>query len=69
MSDLIRQIQTAQRNAGEEAAIAGIPRNLLDNMKRADEEFAKRGGCPGCGSMSIGVHKMPCSWCAAHPFD
>ena len=69
MSDLIRQIPRAQRDAGEDAAIAGIPSKLLDNLKRADEEFAKRGGCPGCGSMSIGVHRLPCSWCAEHPFD
>jgi len=69
MSDLIRQIQIAQRNAGEDAAIAGIPQSLLDNMDRADKEFAKRGGCPGCGSMSIGVHTLPCSECEKHPFD
>lgn len=65
----IRKIRAAQVEAAEEAVIASIPQVLLENMRRANEELAARGGCPGCGSKRVGVHTLPCSYCDAHPFD
>ena len=69
MATDLRKIRAAQVAAAEEAVIASIPPVLLENLRRADEELAARGGCPGCGSTLVGVHTLPCSWCREHPFD
>lgn len=68
MTDL-RKIRQAQIEAAEDAVIASLPRKLLDNMERAQKEFAAKGGCPGCGSKILAVHHLPCSECDKHPFD
>ena len=52
---------TERHNAGEDAVIASIPDDLMEHMRRANEAFAANGGCPGCGSKLIAVHRMPCS--------
>ena len=69
MATDLRKIRAAQVAAAEDAVIASIPATLLENLKRANEELAARGGCPGCGSTLVGVHTLPCSWCSEHPFD
>lgn len=63
------KIHAAKVDAAEREAIAGIPKWLADNMAKADAEFKKRGGCPGCGSQVIGVHHGDCTELAKHPFD
>lgn len=55
--------------AKEDAAIAGIPANILARLAVAQAAFKARGGCPGCGSLILAVHTYPCSECAKHPFD
>jgi hypothetical protein len=47
--------------AAEQAVIDSIPKELRDNMERAQAKFAAEGGCPGCRSTRIGGHYMPCS--------
>lgn len=54
------RIRRAQVIAAERAVIDSIPRDLMDHMAQAQHEFAARGGCPGCGSMTIAVHKATC---------
>lgn len=63
MSDLINRLEILRRDTMEQAVIDSIPKNLLDNLNKANEEFAAKGGCPGCGSQRIGVHASPCSVC------
>lgn len=58
---LMDELYIAQRKAGEDAVVASIPADLMENMRRADAAFAANGGCPGCGSKLIAVHRMPCS--------
>lgn len=44
----------------ERAAIDSIPIDVLAHLRKAQAEFEKRGGCPGCGSLVLAVHKIPC---------
>jgi hypothetical protein len=60
MTDLLRKIETARVRAAEEAAIAGIPAELLENLRQANERFKAAGGCPGCKSMRVAVHYGHC---------
>ena len=60
MSNLMEQIRMAQVRAAEDVVIASIPADLMENMRRADEAYAAKGGCPGCGSKLIAVHRLPC---------
>lgn len=60
MSDLLARIRAAQVQAAEEAVIASIPAALMENMRKANEAFEARGGCKGCGSMRIAVHRGNC---------
>lgn len=66
MTDL-RKIRQAQIEAAEDAAIAGIPAEILARLEIANAKFAADGGCPGCGSKRIAVHTLPCSWCDENP--
>lgn len=68
MTDL-QKLRAAQIAAAENAVVASLPRELLDNLARANAELAARGGCPGCGSKRIAVHTLPCSELNKHPFD
>lgn len=61
MTDLLRKIETARVRAAEEAVVASIPAELLENLRQADERFKAAGGCPGCKSTSIAVHYGGCS--------
>jgi hypothetical protein len=69
MSNLAERIRIAQRDTAERAVIDSIPRDIMENMKRAQAAHEAKGGCPGCGSMVLAVHHIPCSECAKHPFD
>jgi hypothetical protein len=60
MSDLLARIRAAQVQAAEEAVIASIPADLKEHMRKADEAFKARGGCKGCGSMVLAVHRGGC---------
>lgn len=60
MSDLIDRIRAAQVRAAEDAVIASIPADLMENMRKAEEAFKARGGCKGCGSMTLAVHYGAC---------
>jgi hypothetical protein len=60
VTDLLRKIEAARVRAAEDAVVASIPAELLENMRRANERFAAAGGCPGCKSTSIGVHYGAC---------
>jgi hypothetical protein len=60
MSDLLARIRAAQVQAAEDAVIASIPADLMENMRKADEAFKARGGCKGCGSMVLAVHLGGC---------
>ena len=56
-----QQIRAAQIRAAEDAVVAGIPADLMDFMRRANEKLEAAGGCAGCRSKLIGVHYMPCA--------
>lgn len=60
MSDLLARIRAAQVQSAEEAVIANIPTDLYENMRKADEAFRANGGCKGCGSLVIAVHRGGC---------
>lgn len=40
--------------------ISLLPPGMQSTLARANELLAKAGGCPGCGSPIVGVHKSPC---------
>jgi hypothetical protein len=54
------RIRAAQVKAAEDAVIASIPAERRESMRKADEAFKARGGCKGCGSMLIAVHRGGC---------
>jgi hypothetical protein len=54
-------LERARMLAAEQAVIDSIPKELRDNMARAQAKFEAEGGCPGCGSKCIGVHYMNCT--------
>lgn len=56
-SNLIHNVKV---QAAEEAVIAGIPADLMEVMRKADEEFKARGGCKGCGSQILAIHYGSC---------
>jgi hypothetical protein len=60
MSDLLARIRAAQVQAAEDAVIASMPADLRENMRKAKEAFKARGGCNGCGSMVLAVHRGDC---------
>lgn len=60
-AEILRKIEAARVRAAEEAVVASIPANALENARRANERFKAAGGCPECKSMSIGVHYGGCS--------
>ncbi len=60
MSELIQRIRQAQVRAAEETVIASIPADLRENMRKAEDAFKARGGCKGCGSMLLAVHRGDC---------
>lgn len=60
-NDLIQRIRQAQIRAAEDAVIASIPKELKENMAKAQAKFEADGGCPGCGSKIIAVHYGNCS--------
>lgn len=60
MSDRDR-IERARIEAGEQEAIAGIPADIMARLAIANAEFRAKGGCPGCGSLILAVHYIPCS--------
>ena len=60
MSELINRIRAAQVQAAEEAVIASIPADMMEIMRKAEESFKARGGCKGCGSMVLAVHRGSC---------
>jgi hypothetical protein len=53
-------IKRAKARAAEDAAIAGIPADMLTTLAIAQAEFRAKGGCPGCGSKVLAVHYLPC---------
>lgn len=53
-------IHAAQVQAAEDAVIASIPADLRENMRKAENAFKARGGCKGCGSMILAVHRGDC---------
>lgn len=55
-----RDIHTAKMLAAEDAAIAGIPKDIAERLAEAQRKFAADGGCPGCGSMVLAVHLVSC---------
>ena len=68
MSDLIEKIRQAQVRAAEDAVIASIPADLMENMRKAQAAFEARGGCKGCGSMTLAVHRGNCPTLADDPY-
>lgn len=60
MTDLAR-LERERMLAAEKAVIDSIPQELKTRMEEANAKFKAEGGCKGCGSMSIGVHHLPCS--------
>jgi hypothetical protein len=58
--DLTRRIRATQVLAAEDAVIASIPPELAENMRKAKDAFRARGGCKGCGSMVLAVHRGGC---------
>lgn len=64
------KLRMARVRAVEDAAIAGIPADILARLAIAQAEFRAKGGCPGCGSQILAVHGPGyCSETAKHPFD
>ena len=61
MSTDLDRIRRARVEAAEDAAIASIPKHMLDHLEQAQARFKAAGGCPGCGSLILAVHTMPCS--------
>lgn len=51
----------AQMLAREELAVAGIPTSIAERLRLAQGKFVANGGCPGCGSMVLGVHMSGCN--------
>ena len=60
MNKLLARIRAAQVQAAEEAVIASMPADLMENMRKAEEAFKARGGCKGCGSQILAVHYGLC---------
>lgn len=60
MSELIK-LEVVRRMAAEQAVIDSIPKELRDNMEKAQARFEAGGGCLGCGSKRVAVHYLPCS--------
>ncbi len=58
--DEAEKIRRAKVDAAEQAAIAGIPVNILKRYKAAQQRFKARGGCPGCGSLILSMHRGDC---------
>lgn len=58
--ELLANIRRAQVIAAEEAVIAGIPAALKARMDEAQRQHVANGGCPGCGSQVLAVHKCGC---------
>lgn len=54
--------------AAEQAVVDNIPKPLLNWLEQANKEFADKGGCPGCGSKLIAVHRLPCSAYEKDPY-
>lgn len=59
MTDL-NKLEAIRREAMERAVIDSIPKELRENMEKAQAKFESKGGCKGCGSKLIGVHYPPC---------
>jgi hypothetical protein len=59
-NQLLRDIERKRVLAAEQAVIASVPADLLAHMQKAQAEFEKAGGCPGCGSLIHAVHNIPC---------
>ena len=58
----IEKIRQAQIKAAEDAVCADLKsKGMLNWLEEANRKFAEKGGCPGCGSKLIAVHKLPCS--------
>lgn len=53
-------IERARIEAAEQEVIAGIPADLLAGLALANAKFKAQGGCPGCGSQQIAVHRGDC---------
>lgn len=54
-------IERARVLAAETAAIASIPKSLLDAMNAAQKRHVAAGGCKGCGSMIYAAHHGHCT--------
>jgi hypothetical protein len=61
MTDLLRKIEAARVLAAEDAVVASIPAELLENARKANAAFKAKGGCPECKSTSIGIHYGGCA--------
>jgi hypothetical protein len=57
---LLRDIERKRMLAAEQAVIDGIPADMMAHLRKAQEKFEAKGGCPGCGSLVLAVHKIPC---------
>jgi hypothetical protein len=60
MTDRSDRIERARIEAAEQEVIAGIPADIMASLAIAQAEHRAKGGCPGCGSMVLAVHNIPC---------
>ena len=51
----------AKVRVAEDAAIAGIPPDIMARLERSQIELVAKGGCAGCGSQILAVHSILCS--------
>ena len=56
----LRDLERLRVHAAEQAVIDSIPKDLLAHLRKAQAEFRAKGGCPGCGSLVLAVHNIPC---------
>lgn len=59
-AEFLQRLEQTGVHAAEQAVIDSIPKELLETMRKADEEFKAKGGCPGCGSKLLAVHYGNC---------
>lgn len=57
----LQKLERERMLAAEKAVVDSIPEDIRSWLKQANERFATKGGCPGCGSKLLAVHNLPCS--------
>lgn len=56
----LKALRRAQIYAAEQQVIDSLPKELLANLEEAQAQLIARGGCPGCGSLVLAMHRADC---------